>query len=380
MSRCRICQNSVPQYQTFCSHCGARQTVTSSRGIARKNVFSRLKDSFMEGFRSEAEKRFESACKLLVYGYVPAIQDLEEVVNLNPRNTTYRDTLRAVYLGAGDERLSHPFGFPGGPLGELRSGTFGEIKAKEILSWVSKVRQLKGKELLPYIEAYEGLNKALNGSLEMFDKSLDMDPTYSDGYSGRAGAFHKVADGILMAYGIFPVRFLTHSVNELKGKLVQYGNAQLGICLEQEMPDLEFAVEILWLYEQAVEDYQEALRLDSTDAESYIGLSQVLRQLGKGNKATNNLNKALAILNKAIQADNGDEQSYSERAEVFEELGEVEPAISDLERLLTVSTSEFELGRTRRKIEELRKVKRQERKNESGRLAKVLHSACFRLP
>lgn len=357
MRNCRICRTSVPQYQTFCSHCGARQIVITPRRITRRSFFSRLKDSFREAFRSEAEKRFDAACELVGrYGADAAILSLEEVVDLEPQNSRYKETLAASYAAAGGERLSHPGGFLGGPLLELRSGTFvGDVKAKEILSWVSKVRQLKGKEFFQYSEAYEGLNEALNRSLEMFDKALRMDPTYPHAYLCRARAFHQVTDSVLMAYGIFPIRFLTHSVSELKGKPVQYGSAQLGICLKREITDLKFAVEILWLYEQAEKDYQEALRLDPTDAKSYVEISHVQRQLGKKNEANNNLNKALAILNKAIQTDNADEQSYSERAEVFERLGEIESAITDLERLLTLYTLEFELDDKRRKIENLRK-------------------------
>jgi len=56
-------------------------------------------------------------------------------------------------------------------------------------------------------------------------------------------------------------------------------------------------------------------------------------------------------------ADVHDVQSYSERAQVFSELGKTELAILDLERLLTLSTSEFDLDLTRRKIEELQKGK-----------------------
>jgi tetratricopeptide (TPR) repeat protein len=123
------------------------------------------------------------------------------------------------------------------------------------------------------------------------------------------------------------------------------------------MPDLEFLTEIIWLYEQAEENYKEALRLDPTDTSSCIKLSYVMGQLGKRNEANDYLDKALAILNKAILVDNEDKRSYSERAEIFKELGKIELAISDLERLLTLSTSEFELDQTRQKIEELRKSK-----------------------
>ena len=167
MSNCRICQNSVPRHQTFCSHCGARQTILFiyKRGSARRNIISRLKDYFREVFRSEIEKRFDAACELGRFGADAAIPDLEEIVNLEPENSRFREMLAVFYAGAGDERLSHPMGFPGGPIEELRSSFGGEMKAKEILSWVTKVRQLKRKQFRQYNKAYEGLDKALNGSL-----------------------------------------------------------------------------------------------------------------------------------------------------------------------------------------------------------------------
>jgi len=356
----------VPQYQTFCSHCGARRSISFiyKRGSTRRNVLTRLKDYFSEVFRSEIEKRFDAACELGRFGADAAIPDLEEIVNLKPENSRFREMLVVFYVGAGSERLSHPMGFPGGPLEQLRpqfSFLSREMepntKAKEILSWVSELRQLKRKQSHKYDKAYAGLDKALNGSLAMFDKSLDIDPNYSRGYSGRASTYQQVADGILMAYGIFPVRFSKHSTNEAEYELVQYGDTQLGMCIKRLIPDLEFLAEVIWLYEQAEEEYKEALRLDPTDTTSCVEMSHVLGQLGKREEATDYIDKALAILNKAILADNADAESYSERAKIFEELGKTELAVSDLERLLTLSTREYVIDSTRREIEELRKSK-----------------------
>lgn len=360
MSNCPVCQNSVPQHQTFCSHCGARQTFIPAS--ARRNVLTRCKDYLKEAFQSGAAKKFDAACELAQFGFDAAISSLEEVMSLEPNDARFRNTMAIFYAGAGDERLSHPGGFPGGPIGKLRpeySFLSGEImpniKAKEILSWVSKLRQSKKDEFLQYNEAYKGLDKALNGSLVMFDKSLDMDPNYSGGYSGRASAYQQVADGILMAHGIFPDRASTDSTNEVKYELVQYGEAQLGMCIKELIPDLEFLAEIIWLYEQAEEEYKEALSLDPTDTTSCVRLSYILGQLGKRDEANDYIDKALAILNKAILSNNDDAQSYSERGEIFKKLGKIELAILDLERLLTLSTREYEINTTKREIEELQK-------------------------
>ena len=360
MSDCRICQNSVSRYQTFCSKCGARQRVDTTEVDIRQGVFARLKSFLKELFRSEAEREAErhlqAGFNLGQYGFEAAIPDHEEAVRLNP---SHKSVLATTYLGAGDERLSHPGGFPGGPLGELVSFSkiSAERKAEEILSWVSKVRQSEEGYAFQLIEAGKGLDEALDGALAMYDSSVRLDRANPHAYSGRARAFHKVADGILMAYSIFPLRSLRRSANERDGKPVQYGNARLGICIRQEMPDLKLGAEIVWLYGHAEEDYKEALRLDSTDTKSCVELSHVLGQLGKRDEATDYFDRALAILNKAILVDNDDERSYCERAEIFEELGEIELAISDLERVLTLSTWEFKLDGTRRKIGELRRSK-----------------------
>jgi tetratricopeptide (TPR) repeat protein len=293
---------------------------------------------------------------LALYGRMEAaIPDHEKAARLDP-SPALKSILSTTYVGAGDERLGIQWG--GGPLGELRRDS-GKLKAEEILSWVSKVRQLEGKGVFERTEAREGLDEALDGSLRMYDKALVMDPASSLAYGGRGRAFHKLADHILMPYGIFPIDCMTYWANKSEGKLVRYGSAQLGMFRRrrQKMPDLQFVVEILWLYECACKDYQDALRLDPTNADSYVELSHVQRHLGKVDEASKNLGKALAILNMAIQADNADEQSYSERAEIFEELGEIDLAIADLQRLLTLSTSEYRLYFIKWAIEELRKRK-----------------------
>jgi len=184
-----------------------------------------------------------------------------------------------------------------------------------------------------------------------------MDASFARGHSGRASAYEQVADGILELYGIYPIRFCANSDNESKREPIKYGNKILGMCAKRLIPDLKFLREIVWLYEQAEEEYNEALRLDPTDTSSYIRLSYVLRQLGRNDEATNYIDRALTILNKAILADNQDKQSYSERANIFEQSGQIELAVSDLERLPTLSTNEYEINSTRQKIEELRKDK-----------------------
>ena len=123
---------------------------------------------------------------------------------------------------------------------------------------------------------------------------------------------------------------------------VRYGDATLGVRMNLDIPDPEYAEEIVWLYKKAESDYREAIRLDSTDTRSYSQLARLSRVLGSPSVANDNLNKALAVLNKAIRADKGDKDSYSERAEVFEELGDIDNAIEDIERLLLLRHRSWE--------------------------------------
>lgn len=358
MDNCRICRHSMPQFQSFCRHCGARQIAAITADTGRKGIPSRLEDVFhgvyYEVFRSDAEKEFDD--------YYPrdfdvSIPDLERIYNRVRNKHRIRGRMAIFYSGAGNERIGLWEPSNTKPLGKLRSSyeATRTEKAEEILSWVSKVRQVGDDKFSSYDEAWAGFDEVLDGSLSLYDKAINTDHTHPGGYSGRARTFQSVADGILGAYRILPFSFLIDY--ESKGKPVRYGNAELGICVEQETPDLNFVAEVLWLYEQAVKDYKQALSLDSTDTRSSVEVSHILRQLGKKNEAVDYLNRALAILNKAIIADGHDVQSYSERAQVFTELGEIELAILDLERLLTLSESIFDLDLTRWKIKSLRKAK-----------------------
>ena len=382
MDNCRVCKHSMPQFQSFCPHCGARHIATITADTDRKGSMSRLKDVFHMAYYDlfHSEEPCDAEKEFLLYNpswsFDVSIPHLESIYNRVRNKHRIRGIMAGFYSCAGYERIGLWEPSNTKPLGKLRSSyeTLRAEKAEEILSWVSKVRQVGDDDFSPYDDTWAGLDEALDGSLSLYNKGIDMDHTSPARYSDRAHAFQSVADGILWAHGIQTYRFLTDTdyidyelealclnteLHKPQGKPIRYGNAELGICIEQVTPDLNFAAEVLWLYEQAVKDYKQALSLDSTDTTSSMRVSDILRQLGKKNEADDYLNRTLAILNKAIIADGHDIQSYSERAQVFRELGEIELAILDLERLLTLSTSKFDLDRTKWKIEALQKSRHQ---------------------
>ncbi len=289
------------------------------------------------------------------------IPALEKALALDPPNRLYKDALLASYVSAGIERAMGPLD---SVCSDLRSPDVSEGKARQILSHVRKIKEFPLGNMAPeYSEDYSGLDEAFRGALGRFDQALSLEPDYPDGYAGRARAYQYVADHMLLytygiyAYGIWPSpkKRSESPPDEPEGEAVQYKAVRFGVCFREQIPDLEFGEEILWLYEQAEKNYGTALWLDPTDTKSSVGLSRVLGQMSKGKEADDNLSKALFILNRAILADSKDELSYSQRAEILEEMGRINLAIADLEHMLTLATRDYQLRSLRDKIDKLNK-------------------------
>lgn len=360
MRKCRICKTSVPNdWQTFCLHCGARIYV-GSIGMQKEGLFARsiigLKNFFRSEEAEEADKLIENSASLAIFcGPEAVIPEHEEAARLSPK---YKSILAGSYAAAGTARAHSIHYRPRLTWGkEERLRQVDEL-TKPIVSVVRKL--ISGKSFY----GDSDLDKAFNGALEMFDKSIDADPKHWFAYFRRAHAFRDMADNILMAYDVYPKRIADSwarlpdmGIGKIEmGQMIEHGKVQLGFCSPQLFSKFEFAKEIVWLYERAEEDYRQALELDQTRTECYIDLSDLLGQLGMREEASDALNKALSILNKALQADSSDTNSYQERAEVYERLDNVKLAIADLEHALTLETREYNLKSIRDRIEALRKM------------------------
>ena len=144
MNNCRICRHSMPQFQSFCPHCGARQIAAITADTGRKGIPSRLQDVFhrvyYEFFRSEepcdAEEEF------LAYNpswsFDVAIPHLESIYNRVRNKHRIRGTMAIFYSCAGNERIGLWEPSSTKPLGKLRSSyePRRSEKAEVIVSWV----------------------------------------------------------------------------------------------------------------------------------------------------------------------------------------------------------------------------------------------------
>lgn len=203
-------------------------------------------------------------------------------------------------------------------------------------------------------DAERRIEKDFNQALSKYEEAARLG--HPDGHTDRAAMLVSVADGaLLMLYHISSPR-IGQGRYQRDNKPVHHGNVFLGNSFSQEVRDVDYADELVWLYEQAKADYEKALTIDPTNSKACLALAQILQQFGQTQQSVTFLDRALAILNRALQADERDENSYLERAEVFEQLGNVNQAIADLERCLTVTTLQFKAQSARERIDRLRQT------------------------
>ena len=359
MRSCRICRTTLLEHQTFCSQCGARQFVFA--GMTRKqNFFVRLKNVLRNFFRTEeeekAEKYMEASYSSALFGAEVTIREHEEAARLNPK---YKSILAIDYAAAGTDRVKDIRLRPDIPWGASKNE---RRQASHYCTapLLSAVQEMMSSESL---EAFQALDRAFNEALSMFNKSIETYHGYAGAYAKRAHSYRDMADNVLMAYWVYPERILD-SWNRYpavgvrkteRGKMIQHENVLLGFCAPKLFAGFQSANEVIWLYERAEEDFRETLKFDPTDAECYMELSDLLKQLGQQEEAAEKMNKALSILNSAIHADSTDVRSHLERAEVHDRLGETRLAITDLENALTLATKEYQIASIRNRLEALRK-------------------------
>ena len=175
--------------------------------------------------------------------------------------------------------------------------------------------------------------------------------------SAKAAVYQDIADlCLVLAYGIFPHHRAAKRDRDwtVKASPVSYGEAYFGLSQRKvDASELEFAEEVVWLYKEAKEGFLEALKLNPSDGNSYLRLSQVAQQLGQQTESDRLLSEALATLDKALQADDDTPQLYIERAKAFEALGLINEAIRDIRQALHMTKYADESGYLNKELERL---------------------------
>lgn len=357
MQKCRSCKDKVPEFQTFCSRCGARVYIWHSR--SKQSVIAKLIDRLRSAFRTEerreADEHLEASARLAQFGANAELllPKHEAAARLDPNNLSI---LAISQAAAGAERARNA----ASKFTLMGWGGYQKSVADSITkSVISAVKEVMKKDSP---ESRKGLDKAFGGALEMFDDSLGTDMSIPSTYLRRADAFRDMADAILMAYKVYPKSIVdswsrdpTPGIRGPEmGSVIQSEKVQLGFPDAHLFSGFGFSKEVVWLYGCAEEDYRQALSFDPTFVRCYIEMSDLLKQLGKSSESSKNLELALSVLNKAIQADGNDVDSYLDRAKVYDRLGMTKLAIVDLEYVLAHDTRTWEIGPSRRFLEQLR--------------------------
>jgi len=347
--KCRVCKSEVCDHSSFCPFCGARRGGSNDATKPDRNLLKGIGNWVRGLARDDLDNRFDEACELARFGFGAAIDKVERVARLDIHRPRFRSILAIFYRGAADERIGlHSFG---GPLRALESkfsllyGAQENQKAKQILDCISDSSDVYSNEL----------DDALDGSLELYDKSIALAADDPDSYRSRARAFHELGDRLLMAYFVFP-DYQASPIGGNEEKIWIQGNITFGVDLQpsRDKPD-DLARNVIRVYSWAQNDYAKAIELDPADADAYFNLSVVQRRQGKSVEADYNRGKALELLNKAIQADSSDSESYLKRAEIFEVTDLFRNALADYEKFLTLSTHGIQLSNVKDKIERVRK-------------------------
>ncbi|MCX6009980.1 MAG: hypothetical protein NTW48_08140 [Chloroflexi bacterium] len=357
MKKCRICKTKIPEQYEYCTYCGANQSTNLNQQATKHSVFASLKDWFGNLFRDEEiDRRLDRVCMASLEEHDDAsLNEMEIIARLKPKNRNLQSILAWSYSEAADERLG--FRGPPGLFRYLRPDERGKATALSILSCICEVELTATLSEITNSRSHFSLNEALNDAITLYGKSIRVMPEEPKFYISRARAFQRLADGILMAFGIF------HNYESPYTKVAEDGTFTVGsICLGRlsnyssnvSIP-VDLGAKVIWFYRHAEADYLKSLELDPTSVETYLSISHVQRQQGKTNEANSNRDRAFELVNKAINADTSDCESYFLRADIYEEIGGFALAIADIEKAITLSPSELRLIGIKHRLEELRK-------------------------
>lgn len=353
-----VCHAFLTEFQTFCHVCRSRVALTrESHTATRSRRMKRVWDYFRNALLAPEDRgRFTDAMRTAEWNPERAATSLEHLAGGGRPGwftKRVRDLQATFYVAAGEDKgrellwssaLGAPTGIP--PLLGLTN------TARRIVLSVHKLRTEGAVG-----EAEDELNEALDGTLALFWRARWKRTDDPQLYSCLGRLYVNMSQRILVQAGIIPLSTAARACYEGgdDSQWVRCGSHILGLRISAQIPEFEFGEEIIWLYEQAQESYNEALRHDATDTKSYLELSRVQKQLSQFDEDSNSLATALAILNGALLASGNDWDSRFERAEVLTIMGDIPAAKSDLKAVQSQAQDRSKRDLAKRRLEDLNK-------------------------
>lgn len=198
---------------------------------------------------------------------------------------------------------------------------------------------------------YRGIAKYnlgdLRGSMKDFDRSIRLNPVFTNGYHYRAivksrfGEYEDALDDFQTAIelrpgntGLYFSRGVTYFLSQRFDEAVDDFDKYLRYEKNDPSAYLNRGACFLFLenYDRALEDYNKAIRIDRFEPEGYIRRARL-------HATRDNYPEAIDDMNKAIDLDENNTLAYFNRALMYFEVKDFNRAMSDLNRVL-----EFEPG------------------------------------
>jgi len=161
---------------------------------------------------------------------------------------------------------------------------------------------------------------------------------------GRGRIIRIISDTGIQEFNLIKPKEFEDYVNVLRPVLAD----KMAVSEEEIVTEAEEEVLREEEVERAIEDYDEAIRLNPQDAEAYYNRGTAYLDLGQFERAIQDLDEAIRLNPKYTDA-------YYNRGNTYCELGQFEQAIADFESFITLTNNPEWIEMARQKIEALSK-------------------------
>lgn len=175
--------------------------------------------------------------------------------------------------------------------------------------------QLDPDNAVAYFGRAEAYNSSANymAALDDYNRAIELNPEYAEAYNNRGQLYRNILGQIEDAIADYTMS-------------IRYNNPELHLPYTNR----GLAYYSLGEYDKAMDDFDEALRINPEHADAYNGRGFTYAELG-------NLDQALADLTTAIELDPEDASFYSNRGVLYRRRGDNEEALADYTRAIELN-------------------------------------------